>query len=391
MINNAESELLLELNFWTAVSTYFAGEEQKALKIFNDTIYVAHLAKSPYISIFVDFINKKTFLQLDNKISNLPKIKYTKFTFPNIIDSNSLSDGTYDIFSTDIFTTGRMISYLRKEQNISQDVLCNGLCSKSKLSKIENDKLIPNISLAEALIQRLGLSDRCFSFWSSFEHKQNNEMAFQLLKNYNITKDKTNDLLSQMEKMLPYDNKIITQSYLSLLAAQCHSSNERLDLLNRSLNLTLPNFDVYNIENFRLSLVELGILGNIAYEYRNISVSRCDLYFTKLIDYIRSTHVDILLQSLILPVILYKYAQVLFSQGNYIKLHNIYPKTKEILMTKTDSLGYFLLYYVLSMFKSPTIEYRSIYEQYAIALENVLGLEHNSLKLASAVNSIQTS
>lgn len=70
------------------------------------------------------------------------------------LNTSDLTDGTYDFFSPDILTIGRLIHDLRTEQSISQIVLCQGLCSKSKLSKIENDTLQPDIFLTEALLQQ---------------------------------------------------------------------------------------------------------------------------------------------------------------------------------------------------------------------------------------------
>ena len=52
----------------------------------------------------------------------------------------STADKAYD------YAIGDIIRDLRLEQNLSQSALCYGLCSKSKLSKIESKTLQPDIA-----------------------------------------------------------------------------------------------------------------------------------------------------------------------------------------------------------------------------------------------------
>ena len=53
---------------------------------------------------------------------------------------------------------GELISSIRMKRNISQKILCDGLCSVQTLSLIESEQRIPDVFLAEALLQRLGFS-----------------------------------------------------------------------------------------------------------------------------------------------------------------------------------------------------------------------------------------
>ena len=53
---------------------------------------------------------------------------------------------------------GRLLGELRKDAGISQNKLCSGVCSRQKLSCIENEESIPDIMLLEILFQRLGKS-----------------------------------------------------------------------------------------------------------------------------------------------------------------------------------------------------------------------------------------
>ncbi len=53
---------------------------------------------------------------------------------------------------------GKIIFTLRKHYNISQEMLCSGLCSDATLSRIELGERIPDKFLLDALLQRLGKS-----------------------------------------------------------------------------------------------------------------------------------------------------------------------------------------------------------------------------------------
>ena len=51
---------------------------------------------------------------------------------------------------------GKIIFTLRKHYNISQEMLCIGLCSDATLSSIELGERLPGKCLLDALLERLG-------------------------------------------------------------------------------------------------------------------------------------------------------------------------------------------------------------------------------------------
>ena len=54
---------------------------------------------------------------------------------------------------------GTCIKNRREALGMSQEELCEGYCSVSTISRIENNSQIPSRSLAKGLLGRLGLSD----------------------------------------------------------------------------------------------------------------------------------------------------------------------------------------------------------------------------------------
>lgn len=388
MVVNSENTSLLELNFWTAMSYYYCGNIEKAHQMFNDTFYSARAIESCYATTCLKFVSENTSIVIDDYIKSLPPIDCKTFKYEKITDSLSLSDGTYDLFSPDVLTLGRLIYILRKEQNISQAVLCQGLCSKSKLSKIENGQLQPDIFLSEALLQRLGVSERVFSFWGNSNYKILYELKSKILNSKLTSLKEQFALLKQFKELLSENNNILLQFYYALSYDFLDESERRIATLQNALNLTLPDFDILNINNYRLSLIELGIIGNIAYEYREISPSKSNLYFSKLLEYRNLSSVNIMFQSLVYPIFIYKYAHSLYHQKYYLQLSNLYTfSVARILKIHLDSLGFFTLFFVQALGECNDYKKAFYYGKCAASIERMLELHSNALSIASTLKS----
>ena len=388
MVANSENAPLLELNFWTAMSYCYCSNIEKAHQMFNDTFYSAHAIESCYATTCLKFVSENTSIVIDDYIKSLPSIDCKTFKYEKITDSLSLSDGTYDLFSPDVLTLGRLIYVLRKEQNISQAVLCQGLCSKSKLSKIENDQLQPDIFLSEALLQRLGVSERVFSFWGNSNYKILYELKSKILNSKLTSLKEQFALLKQFKELLSENNNILLQFYYALSYDFLDESERRIATLQNALNLTLPDFDILNINNYRLSLIELGIIGNIAYEYREISPSKSNLYFSKLLEYMNLSSVNIMFQSLVYPIFIYKYAHSLYHQKYYLQLSNLYTfSVAQILKIHLDSLGFFTLFFVQALGECNDYKKAFYYGKCAVSIERMLELHSNALSIASTLKS----
>lgn len=388
MVVNSENTSLLELNFWTAMSYYYCGNIEKAHQMFNDTFYSARAIESCYATTCLKFVSENTSIVIDDYIKSLPPINCKTFKYEKITDSLSLSDGTYDLFSPDVLTLGRLIYILRKEQNISQAVLCQGLCSKSKLSKIENDQLQPDIFLSEALLQRLGVSERVFSFWGNSNYKILYELKSKILNSKLTSLKEQFALLKQFKELLSENNNILLQFYYALSYDFLDESERRIATLQNALNLTLPDFDILNINNYRLSLIELGIIGNIAYEYREISPSKSNLYFSKLLEYRNLSSVNIMFQSLVYPIFIYKYAHSLYHQKYYLQLSNLYTfSVARILKIHLDSLGFFTLFFVQALGECNDYKKAFYYGKCVASIERMLELHSNALSIASTLKS----
>ncbi|MCI8528540.1 MAG: transcriptional regulator [Lachnospiraceae bacterium] len=319
MAINADTASLFELTFLTGLCYYYKDDLNSANLHIKAAFYSAHAVDCCYATICRDFLRTNTDFPITDYMENLPDIPLKTYPVKSYPDTLCLSDGVYNIDSTDAYTLGKLIQELRLEQHVSQQVLCQGLCSKSKLSKIENGTLQPNIALAEALLQRLGVSERIFTFWGNEKEAKLYELKFKLIHHQIMKKETRKNLLCEMEHLLDDNDILYRQIYLAFKSLQSDSINDKITGLFNALHITLPNFDIHQIHRYRLSWEELSLLNNIAHEYRCTGESYLStLYFLQILSYVKTTKPDILLQAIFLPNTNQMYCHSLY----VLKLHH---------------------------------------------------------------------
>ena len=242
MVQNSEDSPLLELTFLTSLGYYHTGEMETAYIYFKNTFYAAHSIDSYYAVMCRNYVLNEHMFALDDYLSQMDDIPQITFPIKKAITTSDLTDGTYDFFSTDVLTIGRLIHELRTEQGISQIVLCQGLCSKSKLSKIENDSLQPDVFLTEALLQRLGISERGFTFWGSERESKIYELRFKLIHLQLGNYPKQHSLLVSLENLLQQTDILSRQFYLFHCAIWENKPQKRIALLYEALYCTSVSY-----------------------------------------------------------------------------------------------------------------------------------------------------
>ena len=152
MVINNDSPFLYELTFLTGLCYYHNSDIEKFYSLFLASFYASHAINSCYATTIIQYVKEVLHYPLHTDILSFNQIPYGFYPVNLIENVSLLHDGIYDTDSFSIIYIGDIIRELRMEQKLSQQTLCQGLCSKSKLSKIENNYLQPNISLAEALL-----------------------------------------------------------------------------------------------------------------------------------------------------------------------------------------------------------------------------------------------
>ena len=306
MMNMMNNIFLRDLTFLTAISLYYHNKTTEAMELFKATIYTLHATGSCYATTCLNYIKTLSKLHIPDDLLKLPTIPFKSFKLPKIEildDISSLGNGIYSLDSANVLTLGRLIRELRTDQKISQSVLCNGLCSKSKLSKIENNTLQPEIYLSQALLQRLGINDTIFTFFGSNHESQLYFLQRKLSTSKLSEKEKNLEYIKKLKKLITTNDILYKQYALFIEASYITDKNLKISQLNIALSITLPEFDINKILDYRLSWLELTILTNLSAAYcDNTSVSQGIQYFYKILEYLNVNNIDILSSKRIMSI-----------------------------------------------------------------------------------------
>jgi len=193
---------------------------------------------------------------------------------------------------------GKIIFTLRKHHNISQEMLCSGLCSDATLSRIELGERIPDKFLLDALLQRLGKSpDKLETILSErdyflFEKRQAIEKAifehkFELAKEELIAYEEQKECEDKFHQQYIYKIKSVLSDELD------HDTNKSIVYLLDAINMTLPEFKIDNILDYLLSIEEIYLLLMLAQAYSNTEQEELALQLLHIIiDYLDQKYSD---------------------------------------------------------------------------------------------------
>ncbi len=308
---------LHELTFLTALGYYYTDDNDKFYEYFKMAFLSAHSIESCYATVCRDYVRENLSFDLPEALSAYNDIPIETYPFPKNIDTSSMGDGAYDLFSPDALPLGSLIRTLRMERHISQDKLCFGLCSKSKLSKIENNTLQPSISLSRTLLQRLGISDLPFAFYGAERENKLEELNLKLLKIRETEKDKiiacADELISLCK---PSDIHYL--QYAFFRKALCNeTSSDKISGLKKTLDLTLPNFDFNDITSLRLSHMEISILNNLCICHADENPPVGIRYFFKLLEYYEIADIDCMEARRFMPVTIGMLVRKLYTEKRH--------------------------------------------------------------------------
>ena len=219
---------------------------------------------------------------------------------------------------------GEYIKQRRLDLGLTQEQLCEGICEPMTLSRLENGKQTPSRNRINALLQRLGLpDDRYFALLSK------NELEMEALQKEivacNVTEKVSEgfEKLAQFEKLSDPDDPIAQQFALRskvLLGrlARRYTPQERIDLLMQAIRLTIPRFELDQIEQFLYSRDEIKIINQIGIAYSDDGQNEkaAELY-AQLLRYVRNHFKETVTSLGLLPLVLYNYARVLDVYGRY--------------------------------------------------------------------------
>ncbi len=316
---------ILELTFLTALNYYYINDKKAALTYFKMAFLSAHAIGSCYATICHNFVKAHLSIVFPDTLSHFKAIPLISYPQKKTIGTASMSDGTYDLFSSDVLTLGSLIRELRVEQKLSQTLLCQGLCSKSKLSKIENETLQPEIILAQALLQRLGISGCAFTFFGNTRESRLQEFQSMLVKTRSTQPSLIQFYIREIETLCTPKDTLYLQFILSERAYFEDNSSTKIKLLHEAIALTLPCFDINQMNDYRLSWNELCILNDLCNAYADANPIQGILYFYKLCEYCDNTSLDVLEKKRFFPVTLGRFVRHLYRGKRFTEIKSLVP------------------------------------------------------------------
>nr|WP_318540278.1 helix-turn-helix transcriptional regulator [Terribacillus saccharophilus] len=127
------------------------------------------------------------------------------------------------------YNYGSLIRFYRKKKGLTQENLCDGICSITYLSKIENNKIEPHDEIVNHLLKRLDISTEEYIPKFSFEDVENSIDFIYLL----IEEKRRKEVKVSFEKLKQYEDIIFVNETLlhkyNLVSLRCYLYFDELE------------------------------------------------------------------------------------------------------------------------------------------------------------------
>ena len=179
------------------------------------------------------------------------------------------------------FNPGIIIKEYRIAKNVTQEKLCDGICSVSTLHRIENGKNEPSVFVLSSLLERLGYeAGKYFLSASSLQEIffSNTYSAIEAMI-MNRKYDEANEAMERLENaesLLKRDSgvEIRQQMILVLKCSISQGNNENPTKLHEmiigALALTIPDLEESKISEYMLCYNEISLLNMLATTYKRL-------------------------------------------------------------------------------------------------------------------------
>lgn len=230
---------------------------------------------------------------------------------------------------------GEYIKQRRLELGLTQEQLCEGICEPITISRLENGHQTPSRNNINALLQRLGLpGDRYYALLSKREQeieRLREETVSYNIRYQNSVESEREQMLSralesleELESIADEDDFVTKQfilrskAFLGKPDGSNYSVQDRLDMLLKAIRLTVPRFDLEEINACLYSLDETKLICQIAGVYSSNGEHRKAVeILSQLIKYIQKHYQNILQSGGHLPLVSHNYALELYKCRRY--------------------------------------------------------------------------
>ncbi len=170
------------------------------------------------------------------------------------------------------YRLGDTIRMTRKSLSITQEQLCEGICSVETLSRLESGRQNPSKDVYELLMERMGrIRDRAYSMLSISDFRMLEKM--KLFDDYIRIYDfqQADYVLNEIKKKV--GNTVLDRQFLiraeSLVKYRLSkiTADQFLDGLQQAILLTIPKYGTISLSNWPLNNNEANLLLNISTAY----------------------------------------------------------------------------------------------------------------------------
>lgn len=191
------------------------------------------------------------------------------------------------------YTIGYAIQYFREKYNISQGILCRGLCSVATLSRIECGDRDVDAFLLEALLERMGQTPNKFELVLTEKDYVLYYIRDEIERDFN---KKNRQLIIDKLKEYQQNSKGrggIHLQYIKSMEAKLNELDggdieKSIELSMEAIRFTVPEFSTAAMEHGCFSTIELNIISDIAnYQYQNDKIIEAKEIIEGVLEYIR--------------------------------------------------------------------------------------------------------
>ena len=242
---------------------------------------------------------------------------------------------------------GDTIKRRRLELDLTQEQLCQGICTPITISRLENGKYPPSYHLVNALLERLDLpTDRYYALLSKnemdIESLRKRIVACNLRFEHSLGDEKVQartEVLQahkELEALIDKDDMINRQLILRsrvIIGKEDgpYSFEEQQALLLEAIHLTCPCFDLNDISHGLYTANEIKIISHLAtVNYHRENYLAATEIWGQLYKYICKHFQSISPVRAHLNMVLFNYATVLYDLGQYQKALEIAEEGRRI-------------------------------------------------------------
>lgn len=257
-----------------------------------------------------------------------------------------------------MYTIGEIIKAERLKQGVTQELLSDGICSTSWLSKIESGIKEPAAHMTEQILQRLGLSMGQYIDISEDFELTILEIKLEIEEKFFFNDfEALKTLLVQFKMTMNTEKLLHEQFYLTyhtLAYGDDLGDVEQLKRLEKAIRMTHPSFKVATMQKSMYTMIEIITLNKIAVLYAKAErILEAEKIWKTLVGLMESSKFDSDSKRKLYPDFCKNLAKVSIHLGQYSEaltelekaiefmlIHNMIVELPGLLYNKGIALGY---------------------------------------------------